>query len=68
MLLFLPETSRSIVGNGSVRAIGINKALTPILTPKSQNPEQTILQEPSSHSGQRGHLLSSSCSNTVEHP
>ncbi|KAG6362471.1 hypothetical protein INS49_010701 [Diaporthe citri] len=31
--LFLPETNRAIVGNGSVRARGINRPLLPLLVP-----------------------------------
>ncbi|KAL2193293.1 major facilitator superfamily domain-containing protein [Corynascus similis CBS 632.67] len=34
MALFLPETARSIVGNGSIPAKGINKALMPKISPK----------------------------------
>ena len=34
MALFLPETARNIVGNGSVPVNGINKPLIPLLSPK----------------------------------
>ena len=34
LLLFLPETARSVVGNGSIAAIGLNKPLLPYLFPK----------------------------------
>lgn len=33
MVVFLPETARSVVGNASVPAKGINKALVPLLSP-----------------------------------
>ncbi|KAI5918752.1 major facilitator superfamily domain-containing protein [Camillea tinctor] len=35
MLLFLPETARGIVGDGSIPASGINRAIIPILTPRT---------------------------------
>lgn len=35
MILVLPETARSIVDNGSMRAHGINRPLIPVLVPKS---------------------------------
>lgn len=34
VLLFLPETARSVVGNGSIAATGMNKPLLPYLSPK----------------------------------
>ena len=40
IFLFLPETARSVVGNGSISATGMNKPLLPYLSPKA-----TVLQE-----------------------
>ncbi len=34
VLFFLPETARSVVGNGSITATGMNKPLLPYLSPK----------------------------------
>ncbi|KAI0132552.1 major facilitator superfamily domain-containing protein [Xylariales sp. AK1849] len=47
MLLFLPETSRAIVGNGNIGARGIHKALVPVLAPSSQGPDPCASEEPS---------------------
>lgn len=33
IIIFLPETSRRIVGDGTIQATGLNRALTPILEP-----------------------------------
>ena len=45
VLLFLPETARSIVGNGSIAATGMNRPLLPYLSPKATlakaKPEET---------------------------
>ena len=35
VLLFLPETARSVVGNGSIPTTGMNKPLLPYLSPKT---------------------------------
>ncbi|KAK6843709.1 major facilitator superfamily transporter [Apiospora arundinis] len=37
MALFLPETSRAVVGNGSIRPTGVYRALIPVLAPPSSN-------------------------------
>ena len=34
ILIFLPETARSVVGNGSIAATGMNRPLLPCLSPK----------------------------------
>jgi multidrug resistance protein len=52
LLLFLPETARSVVGNGSIAASGMNKPLLPYLSPKItmtkeqlEAPPRTLLQK-----------------------
>ncbi|KAI0602216.1 MFS general substrate transporter [Biscogniauxia sp. FL1348] len=49
MLLFLPETARGIVGDGSMPAHGINRAIVPVLTPRTGTSQ--IVQPPASRSG-----------------
>ena len=47
IILFLTETARSVVGNGSIAATGMNKPLLPFLSPRT-----TMDKEPSRKSSQ----------------
>jgi MFS family permease len=48
VLLFLPETARSVVGNGSIAATGMNKPVLPYLSPKITVTKQQIETSPQS--------------------
>ena len=51
MIVLLPETSRSVVGDGSVEATGIRRALIPILTPKPTKDSHPAIYGPGQRKG-----------------